>query len=149
MKEMQTVNDILDFAIKEEEKSMEFYTNLANNASPPMKAVFQGYAVEESGHRSKLQAVRDGAAFSPGEKQVQDLQLADYLVDVEPCSNMTYEDALIVAMKREKAAFKLYTTLAEMTEDPTVRNVLLAIAQEEAKHKLRFEIEYDDSLIHQ
>ncbi|OVE77735.1 rubrerythrin [bacterium F16] len=149
METMHTVNEILDFAIGEEEKSMQFYTNLAQNAEPAMKAVFEGFAVEERGHKQKLQAVKDGATFSPPKSKIQDLRLADYLVDVEASPEMPYEDALIVAMKREKAAFRLYTTLADVSDDEAVRNVLLAIAQEEAKHKLRFEVEYDDSLSHQ
>jgi rubrerythrin len=28
--------------------------------------------------------------------------------------------------------------------DPELKNLMLALAQEEAKHKLRFEVEYDD-----
>jgi rubrerythrin len=47
-------------------------------------------------------------------------------------------------MKAEKAAFRLYHDLAATTDDANLRNVLLGLAQEEAKHKLRFEIEYDD-----
>ena len=49
-----------------------------------------------------------------------------------------------MAMKAEKAAFKLYNDLAEATDDENLRSVFLSLAQEEAKHKLRFEIEYDD-----
>ena len=59
---------------------------------------------------------------------------------------MTYIDALIVAMKKEKAAFKLYIDLAAATQDEKIKIVFLELAQEEAKHKLRFEIEYDDSM---
>jgi rubrerythrin len=49
-------------------------------------------------------------------------------------------------MKREKAAFKLYSDLAAACSDPQVRETLLRLAQEEAKHKLRFELEYDDTI---
>jgi rubrerythrin len=50
-------------------------------------------------------------------------------------------------MKEEKAAFRLYTDLAERTPDPAIRQTFLSLAQEEAKHKLRFEIEYDDYIL--
>jgi rubrerythrin len=49
-------------------------------------------------------------------------------------------------MKKEKAAFKLYNDLAGAVENVKVRTLFLALAQEEAKHKLHFEIEYDDML---
>ncbi len=39
----------------------------------------------------------------------------------------------------EKAAFRLYTDLAAKTDDPELQKLLLDLAQEEAKHKLRFE----------
>jgi rubrerythrin len=57
---------------------------------------------------------------------------------------MKYEDALKLAMKREKAAFKLYTNLAEKSEDNGMKSLFSMLAQEESKHKLRFEIEYDE-----
>ena len=75
-----------------------------------------------------------------------DLKMADYLVDVAPRPQMSLAEILILAMKREKAAFSLYTRLASMISDPDVRKLFLALAQEEAKHKLRFEIEYDEYL---
>ena len=49
-------------------------------------------------------------------------------------------------MRMEKAAFRLYSDMAAMAEDEAIRQSLLALANEEAKHKLHFEIEYDDSV---
>jgi len=50
-------------------------------------------------------------------------------------------------MKEEKSAFKLYSDLAARTDDVSTREIFLSLAQEEAKHKLRFEIEYDDNIL--
>ena len=52
-----------------------------------------------------------------------------------------------VAMKKEKAAFRLYTDLAASTDDADLKATLLLLAQEEAKHKLRFELEYDEQIL--
>ena len=57
---------------------------------------------------------------------------------------MDYQEALVVAMKKEKKAFKMYIDLAGATDDTNLQTVFMSLAQEEAKHKLRFEIEYDD-----
>ena len=73
--------------------------------------------------------------------------MAEYLKDVAPDSGMTYQQALITAMKAEKAAFKLYNDLAESADEPSVKELFLALAQEEARHKLRFEIEYDQEIL--
>ena len=37
--------------------------------------------------------------------------------------------------------------MASATDDPGLKATLLGLAQEEAKHKLRFEIEYDDEIL--
>ena len=41
----------------------------------------------------------------------------------------------------------MYTTLADLADNEQAREVLLSLAQEEAKHKLHFEIEYDDLIL--
>jgi rubrerythrin len=50
-------------------------------------------------------------------------------------------------MKREKAAYRLYLDLAAVAEAEELTETFLWLAQEEAKHKLRFEIEYDDQVL--
>lgn len=82
------------------------------------------------------------------EDKIQDLKIGDYLVDVDKSrDDLNYQDALIVAMKEEKAAFKLYSDLAGKTNDTEAKSIFLMLAQEEAKHKLRFEIEYDENIL--
>jgi len=60
---------------------------------------------------------------------------------------MDYQDVLILAMKKEKASFHLYTDLADEVENQIQKEIFLSLAQEEAKHKLRFEIEYDNEVL--
>jgi rubrerythrin len=60
---------------------------------------------------------------------------------------MTYEEALILAMKKEKNAFRLYMMLSGETTDPSMKALFLSLAQEESKHKLRFEVEYDEYIL--
>ena len=50
-------------------------------------------------------------------------------------------------MKAEKNAYKLYSDLAGLTTDPAQKVIFQQLAQEEARHKLRFEIEYDDFIL--
>ena len=63
--------------------------------------------------------------------------------DVEPHPNMNYTELLVVAMKKEKLSYKLYMNLAELAQRKELKDIFLKLAQEEAAHKLRFEIEYD------
>ena len=144
----ESVDQIIDFAIKNEEDACEFYTNLANKMDRPhMKKVFEEFALEEKGHKVKLLAVKKGKSMVGSEKKIMDLKLGESLIDIELDSNLNFQDALIVAMKAEKAAYKLYNDLASVTDDANLKSTLLSLAQEEAKHKLRFEIEYDDYIL--
>jgi rubrerythrin len=140
--------EILDFAIQNEEKAAEFYTDLAAKMeSTSIRGVFEAFAREEQGHKAKLLRVKESGDMEPASKQILDLKIGDYLVEGEPGPDMDYQQALILAMKQEKAAFKLYTDLAAAAPDEDLRGLLLALAQEEAKHKLRFEVEYDDHIL--
>jgi rubrerythrin len=69
------------------------------------------------------------------------------VINVKPDPAMSYADALVLAMKKEKAAFKLYTNLSQRTDNPELKAVFQSLAVEESKHKLRFEIEYDEHVM--
>ncbi len=146
MTEYNTVGEIIDFAIEREQEAHDFYIDLAGKMDRAwMKKVFEDFAGEELGHKKTLMEMKEGKRPFRKAEDVQDLKMADYLVDVVPEGGLDYQQALVLAMKKEKAAFRLYTDLAEVTEDPDIKALLLMMAQEEAKHKLRFELEYDDN----
>jgi len=148
MNEFGSVDDILDLAIKNEEEAHDLYMNLAERMGEgPMRKVFIDFAREEEGHRMKLVIARKGKVLLGGAKKVADLKIGDYLVAPAPDRDLDYQGALILAMKKEKAAFRLYTDLSEMVSDPLLSKMFLDLAQEEAKHKLRFEIEYDEHIL--
>ncbi len=147
MGQFESVEEIIDFAIAREVESRDFYMKLAERMeNPAMQKVFENFAIEEFGHRLKLEAIQRGEILLV-EEQVKSLDIADYVVDVEPRPDMDYTDALVLAMKKEKAAYRLYLDLAAMAEDEELTDMFLSLAQEEAKHKLRFEIEYDDTVL--
>lgn len=139
---------ILEFAIEREQEAADFYRDLAaRSSSGVMRDVFEQFAAEEDRHREKLRAVKSGDRGLGSSTRIRDLSIADYLVEQKPYPEMTYQDALVLAMQKEKAAFKLYTELAGLAEDPALKDLFLGLAQEEAKHKLRFELEYDENVL--
>jgi rubrerythrin len=142
------LEEILDFAIAGEQEAHDFYVDLAKKAERPgMEGLFSQFAREELGHKKRLENIKQGSRSFVPSKQVVDLKIGDYLVEVPPSATITYQNALILAMKREKAAFQLYTDLAAKTDDAEVKAIFEGLAQEEAKHKLRFEVEYDDMIL--
>jgi rubrerythrin len=149
MTDHNSIEAVLDHAIAMEQAAVDLYLQLAERTrTPALKDVFLGFAQEERGHKAKLEAVKSGKR--PALEQstpVQDLKIADYLNDVVLSAEPSYADVLVFAMKQEKQAFRLYTELAERTEDPEIRELFHVLALEEAKHKLRFEVEYDKHVL--
>ncbi len=139
------VDKILDCAIANEEKAAEFYRYLAGEARrEEVKQVFLDFAREEDAHKVKLLGIKAGKGQLLSEESIIDLGLAEQLPDepIDLAGNMDYEQALSIAIKAEQDAHELYSRLAESTTDQACKSVLLGLAQEEAKHKLRFELEY-------
>ncbi len=144
----ESIDEILDFAIEREEQASSFYLMLAEQTeNPKMKKVLEGFAREEKGHKAKLQSVKDGNAHLLNDKEVQSLGIADYVVSTDPTPDMTYAEVLRLAMEKEKAAYRFYLDLAAVAEAKDYTDLFLELANEEAKHKLRFEIEYDDVVL--
>jgi rubrerythrin len=143
-----TADELLDFAIDREQEAHDFYMDLAGRAKrPDTKDLLTRLAKEELGHKKKLEAIKSGNRSFPAAKDVTAVEIDDYLVDVEPDSKLNYEDALILAVKREEEAFILYTDLSKLAGDGELKRIFLGLAQEEAKHKLRFEIEYKKTFL--
>ena len=148
MKQWNSIDDALLFAIGEEQAAADFYTRLAETAKVPgMKLALAEFAREEMMHKAKLEAMRAGGIFASAPGPITDLKIADYVVDITPDADLDYRTALIVAMKKEKAAYRLYSDLAAGAPDEALNNTFLQLAQEEAIHKLRFEVEFDDLMV--
>lgn len=51
-------------------------------------------------------------------------------------------------MNKEKEKFILYQELADCSADSNCRNAFLSLANQEARQKLKLEIEYDEYILH-
>lgn len=146
MIEFNSVDEILDYAIAREEDAAKFYNELAvKMEKPSLQEVFKDFAKEEYVHKAKLQNIKKDKTLEPSREKILNLKIAELVEEVqESDSDFNYQKALILAMNREKMAYKMYSDLANVTDDDVVKNIFLALAQEEAKHKLFFEVEYDN-----
>ncbi len=148
MKNFGSSDEILDFAISREQDAYDFYMKWSQQMKNPAMGKFFGeLAAEEGKHKIKLEEVKAGRNMVHADTKVQNLEIAEFTVDVRVDDNLDYQDALLLAMKREKAAFKLYTFLADVAELEAMKTLFRGLAQEEAKHKLRLELEYDDNIL--
>jgi rubrerythrin len=146
--EQKEFQDVLKFAIEKEEEAAAFYQGASQKARHShMKEAFLKMAHEEQKHREILTTLDITKISGKKIENVPDLKISDYLIDVEYSPDMGYQDILILAMKREKKAFLLYDEIADRTDDPELRRLFQVLAQEEAKHKLKLETEYDEYVL--
>jgi ferritin len=144
MPEQQTICDVIKLGIKREEDAYSFYMAMSNAVtSIGLASMFKELAKEELGHRDKLnlELMKLGYVVKPGEavKPVEDL----YYVESEQFVKMDYADLLGLCIEKEDISFRLYMDLATQIHDEDSREALLAMAEEEMRHKLRFETEYE------
>ncbi len=145
MENFQSIDEILDFAITNEIRAAEFYETLSTQTkTKSMKETFEKFSKEERGHEARLKKIKEEGIFEVKKEDILDMKMSDYLVRSNTKGKMTYQDALILAMKREKAAYKLYMRLAKAAPTKELKKIFKKLAGEEAQHKLNFEIEYDE-----
>jgi rubrerythrin len=144
MPRFRKMEDVLDFAIARERESQRFYIELARLAArAEVRRIIRRLAADELRHSIHLQAIKTGQTAFPEDDEVGSLEIEEALGEVSPSAGMSYADLLVIAMKKEKAAFRLYTNLASIAPSGSLRDTLEKLAREEAEHKLRLELEYD------
>jgi len=82
-----------------------------------------------------------GAAYVP------DLHIVDALADETLAADMSVQDMLIFAAKKEAQAVALYESLARLAGGSDHQKLFLFLAGQEREHKLRLEVEYEDQIL--
>ena len=141
-------NEVIDFAIQGEKDAVVFYRELQTKTKfQAQKKMLKEYEDMEKGHVIVLENIRKRGMQNIAVKEVTNLNISEYLVDVEPSVDMDYQDILIVAMKKEEQAQKLYANMAENFPGTELETLFLKLAAEEAEHKLQFETLYDEHVL--
>jgi len=147
--EFENLDAILDFAIAKEIEAAEFYTNISKQeVFSGAGKMFEEFAQEERKHQRMLEEFKTKGAVASMEdynfKWITDIKRSDYVVDLEYSPGMAYNEILILAMKREEKALKLYNDFLAQADSDESRTLFKILCQEEAKHKLALETMYDD-----
>ncbi|MEE4356406.1 MAG: ferritin family protein [Desulfococcaceae bacterium] len=147
--EFKDLNEVIDFAIEKEVEAADFYRDAAKQESFSGAAqMLEEFAKEEDKHAKLLQNVKNSTAdqsiSSYKFKWIPDMKRSDYMSDVDYTPGMGYRDLLLLAIKREEKALKLYQGMREKAEGEDAVKVFNILCQEEANHKLKLESMYDD-----
>ena len=147
--EFENLAAVLDFAIEKEMEAAEFYTKISKEeAFSGAGKMFEEFAQEERKHQQMLEDFKTGGLSASIEdyefKWITDIKRSNYVIDLEYSRGMGYNEILMLAMKREEKALKLYNDFLDKAESEESRTLFKVLCQEEAKHKLALETMYDD-----
>jgi rubrerythrin len=147
----KNLKDIIEYAIENEKEAEAFYLSISEEAvNSAIKETFLSFAGEERKHQKTLENLLSGEVDENIEsytlKWIPDIKRSNYVVDMTYEKGMNYRDILLLAMKREEKALGLYNDLQERCESEGQKRVFMILSQEEAKHKLALETEYDDMM---
>jgi rubrerythrin len=145
MADDNSIDEILEFAIGRELEAYEFYKALAGRVDDEnISKVFEDFAEEELEHKTKLELELMKIGRTTLIRQAPGAPTRTHIVsDTDSLLDMDYKDVLLLGIEKEEASFRTYISLLANITDEESREVLIALAEEEVKHKLRFETEYD------
>jgi rubrerythrin len=146
MGKVNSDQEILEYAISREVEAYYFFMALAGRvADPKMRQVFEDLAAEELEHKAKLELeiIKTGKTL-PDQQMPPGRPESDYIIsDSDLPLDMDYNDMLLLGIEKEASAFRMFVNLIPGVQDEESREVLLALAEEEVRHKIRFQNEYD------
>jgi len=143
--DLSNFQEVITFATRKEADAATLYETYANKVSNPgIKKMFEELTKEELKHKAILEGVTEQKVEEYGLTTVPDLKISDYSQEQQFKPDMNFQEALLLAIKREENSLNLYNNLIKSTDNPQLQKLFQTLAQEEAKHKLRLETEYDE-----
>lgn len=136
----EDMKKIIEFAVENEVDAYEFYRDAAERIKDEtLKETFKDLAQEELEHKKFL---RDFLESGTSEINI-DLE-ADYKVSEEVnkpqlSMDMSFTDAIALAMKNEEEAMDMYQQLADACVDQKEKDIFLGLRDMEKMHKSRLE----------
>ena len=138
--------DILKFAIHRETEAYNLFSALAERVeNVNIRKLLEDLAAEELEHKARLELeiIKTGKTILQAETPAP-FSVSDYIVTNNPAQlDMDYKDILMLCMAKEDASFRIYVNMISKTADEHLKEILLTLAQEEVRHKLRFEASYE------
>jgi len=144
----RNMKDILAFAIQREIDAADGYGRMAAQASTPgLRNMLLELKGEEENHRRLLENVTAAGLPKAAVPLALDMGLSDALADVPLVPEMTFQELLIFAARKEKKAADMYAGLALKPELSAHRKLFEFLAGQEGTHKLKLEAEYEKYIL--
>ena len=146
--DLRKYEEIIKFAISREEAAIETYGGMSEKAKTPgLQELLLELQGEEKNHKKLLEDITQEQIASFKTEEVIDLKISNYLTEEPPSEDMTFQDLLILAAKKEQEAVELYTKLGEGSESEELKKLFDFLITQEKSHKLKLETEYEKHVL--
>lgn len=149
LRQAKTLQEILEVAMSFEEIARDFYADLANRVSKPLRSLVEDLAAEEQVHydlfrdlmnRDDVHAhFKDKLATPPSDHKFSNYVHLPNLGDAPDD-----QDVLRYALERENAAMEQYSALADEVPPGPIADLFRYLAHEELEHKKELEKKYHE-----
>jgi rubrerythrin len=138
-------NDILELAITAEIEAAQFYREVSRKTgSHFLRELFLTFSEEEQKHRRILENFRDDPSLEIAFEKVPDFHVSETVETPALSIDLKPADAIALAMKKEEAAMRQYSLMAEAAADPKQKELFLELAAMERGHKAKMEQAFVD-----
>jgi rubrerythrin len=143
-----TFEEAVSLAIEREIGAAALYDGAAKvSTRPDAKRMFEELAEEEREHRRRLEGLEPSKIAGYRIKKIPDMGIGTTTEETAFDPDMGYQKILTFAIAKETEANQFYERLATEAQDPGVQKLFTILAQEEAKHRLRLQDEYDEHVL--
>lgn len=144
--DFRTFEDVLDFAILQEKAAQQFYSDLEEKVTDDdVRLFYKALIEEEKLHELRLRELKR-YEYQMIEPDIETLKESGYLdaMPIEP--DVSLAEAVRYAVKKERSARMLYSTLGQMCQRDELKELFNELAEQEKSHADYFRSRYKDLL---
>lgn len=146
--DLTNFGDIIGLAISREEAAIKAYGDMSEKAqSPGLRELLRELQDEEKNHKRLLENISETQIQDFEIKEVPDLKISDYLTEEKTKEEMTFQNLLVLAAKKEQEAVDLYSNLEQNADEAELKKLFQFLIQQEKNHKLKLETEYEKHVL--
>ena len=136
----EQLKEIIQFAVDNEVDAYEFYRDAAERLEEEgLKETFKDLAEEELEHKKFLEDFLISKTDEINIKAEADYKVAETVEKPPLEADMSFADAIALAMKNEEEAMDMYQQLADACIDQKEKDIFLGLRDMEKMHKTRLE----------
>ena len=144
----KSIEELIRFAIRKELAASQFYFDLAEIMSnDTVKELFVEMASDEINHKQllELEIMKLGKVIVEESPEI-DRNQQNFFFKSSFGKTLSINEIIQLAIQREQASFRMYMDLYALTDDDEQKQMIMAMAEEEVRHKIILEVQYDELL---